>query len=512
MKKGFTLIELLAVIVLLAIIALIAVPIVLNIIGEVKQSSSVVNFKNIERTVKLYYATQKKSENIVFECENSVCKNGDDILAIKGQAPSQGKILIDKKGNIIYDELVINGYNCYKEQEKYVCSKDKIRKIFTDNTIIINTTKASELIDYKIYGNSIQEDAEVGDKTKNLLNRFNYPETTTINGITFTNNGDGTFTLNGTATDTAVLKISGNVKIGDGVTAYISGAPSGSSNSTYRIEAVYWGAFGEEGRTIESNTGAVNIRVFAGVTVNNLVFKPQIEIGSQKTDFEPYGYKIPVKVSAKNELVVNDAIHTGTTFQYTAKNGVITRECIINYVETSYLIQTTPFKEIIGTNTLEAGTYVWGIINSSGKAINNPYIQLSVNGETVKWYADTSITLEEKATINNFKTDYTGYNNGDIQQFEIIIEKGTELIEPVTTNIYLNEPLRCKDEKCDYIDFKNQKIIRNIEQTEDGTLRTLSDSKETEIKLPKILLNEGENKISIETEILPSRIELEYYK
>jgi len=40
MKKGFTLIELLAVIVILAIIALIATPIVLNIIEESKENSS----------------------------------------------------------------------------------------------------------------------------------------------------------------------------------------------------------------------------------------------------------------------------------------------------------------------------------------------------------------------------------------------------------------------------------------------------------------------------------------
>ena len=40
MKKGFTLIELLAVIVILAIISLIATPIVLNIINEARESST----------------------------------------------------------------------------------------------------------------------------------------------------------------------------------------------------------------------------------------------------------------------------------------------------------------------------------------------------------------------------------------------------------------------------------------------------------------------------------------
>ena len=38
-----------------------------------------------------------------------------------------------------------------------------------------------------------------------LLDKSKYPATQTINGVTFTNNGDGTIMANGTATDRAVL-------------------------------------------------------------------------------------------------------------------------------------------------------------------------------------------------------------------------------------------------------------------------------------------------------------------
>ena len=45
-------------------------------------------------------------------------------------------------------------------------------------------------------------------KCKNLLNST--VQTTTLNGVTCTNNGDGTYTLNGTATKDIVLYIAGS--------------------------------------------------------------------------------------------------------------------------------------------------------------------------------------------------------------------------------------------------------------------------------------------------------------
>lgn len=51
-----------------------------------------------------------------------------------------------------------------------------------------------------------------------------------------------------------------------------------------------------------------------------------------------------------------------------------------------------------------------------------------------------------------------------------MIEKGSEAteyepyVEPVTTNIYLAEPLRAIDGYKDYIDFENGKVVRNIQQ------------------------------------------------
>ena len=80
-------------------------------------------------------------------------------------------------------------------------------------------------------------------------------------------------------------------------------------------------------------------------------------------------------------------------------------------------------------------------------------------------------------------------------------------IEPVTTNIYLNEPLRKLEDVEDYIDFENQRVVRYIEEV-DGVLTLLEEPKVEKIELPKLITFEGKtNVLSVDTTIEPSKIE-----
>lgn len=126
-----------------------------------------------------------------------------------------------------------------------------------------------------------------------LLDKSKYPATQTINGVTFTNNGDGTITVNGTAT--------ANVRYGydflpnwdsggglDVISTFLYiGCPAGGSNSTYGIyngwmtdnyQDVGAGAFTHT--TPDKYNGfyrfSYNIGIRKGYTANNLVFKPQL--------------------------------------------------------------------------------------------------------------------------------------------------------------------------------------------------------------------------------------------
>lgn len=146
---------------------------------------------------------------------------------------------------------------------------------------------------------------------KNLI-PYPYARTTqTLNGITFTDNGDGTITINGTATADAWYPISTRSASTIYATKgkyHLSGCPSGGSDSTYFLQGNAFNdttqvvAFSElgNGRTVDLNSYAftsisVNLNVREGVTVNNLTFRPLLVELDSVSSYEPYGYKIPIK-------------------------------------------------------------------------------------------------------------------------------------------------------------------------------------------------------------------------
>lgn len=116
-----------------------------------------------------------------------------------------------------------------------------------------------------------------------LLDKSKYTATTTVNGVTFTNNGDGTITVNGTATASTYMDIIVDwLKLSTDKKYLIIGCPSGGRNDTYFLYVNNGGALwpydtgnGSIGTPIKINA-IVTICITVGTTVNNLVFKPQL--------------------------------------------------------------------------------------------------------------------------------------------------------------------------------------------------------------------------------------------
>lgn len=149
---------------------------------------------------------------------------------------------------------------------------------------------------------------EVKSVGKNLI-PYPYNNTTfTNNGITFTDNGDGSVTVNGTATANVGFNCQSR---GDTTNPFClkkgtykaSGCPDGGSSSRYTI------AFGKTNPTTgnyvsfgfdygkeitftldeDSETTQVQIIIYAGATINNLIFYPMIRLASEIDDtYEPY--------------------------------------------------------------------------------------------------------------------------------------------------------------------------------------------------------------------------------
>lgn len=123
---------------------------------------------------------------------------------------------------------------------------------------------------------------------------YPYSDTTsTVNGIVFTDNGDGTITANGTATADADFGIKRQnhepYMTLDGV-YMASGCPAGGGTDTYYLTATYGSGQGSTNPQYGRDTGSgfaftadstartgVWIIIKAGVTVNNLTFTPQLQ-------------------------------------------------------------------------------------------------------------------------------------------------------------------------------------------------------------------------------------------
>lgn len=175
---------------------------------------------------------------------------------------------------------------------------------------------------------------------KNLLSKDDYYyRSMELNGVTFTVNNDGSITVNGTATKTTTFYIIGgysteviisiNQKLRKGVPYTVSDNPPGASFSTYCIQYSindrYYSPLNST-RTFTMTSDAdvltrMYITVNAGVTVDNITFHPQIEVGTAATDFEPY--KAPQTAQADSTGKVTGIVPVVPTMTVVADSGTV---------------------------------------------------------------------------------------------------------------------------------------------------------------------------------------------
>ena len=169
-------------------------------------------------------------------------------------------------------------------------------------------------------------------------NLIPYPYTSlpsTVTGISFADNGDGTITVNGTAADETAGRLhflSNLLRIPAGTYTLSGCAPNGSGD-TWCLQVVRvingledWGwlcrdfGAGITFTLTEATDIYIRIRLKKGTVINNGIFKPQLEIGTAATPYEPYsGQTVPVPTLEPlyGDGTVND--------EYDAVTGVETR-------------------------------------------------------------------------------------------------------------------------------------------------------------------------------------------
>lgn len=125
-------------------------------------------------------------------------------------------------------------------------------------------------------------------RSKNMLNLESWG-TQTIDGITFTNNGNGSITINGTATqDFGVNFVLFKIKAGN---YYLSINESSTlPNVFYLYDHDSNVGFGNGAITLSQDYNKMGFDTWItnGTSFNNITISPQLETGSTGTTFAPY--------------------------------------------------------------------------------------------------------------------------------------------------------------------------------------------------------------------------------
>lgn len=201
------------------------------------------------------------------------------------------------------------------EQAIDKCGTAIISTSDTGKALAINDSAESVIKGLTAYGESMQDGTPAPDSPVEIesienpvisvygKNLIPYPYsglpsgagTKTVNGITFTVNDDGSVLVNGTATEQATFMLFSGTKIKGNATYTVSGCPSGGSADTYFLRVTVGGySMQTTGNPYTATVPAEKssdysyIAVKSGVTVNDLLFKPQCELGTTTSEYEPY--------------------------------------------------------------------------------------------------------------------------------------------------------------------------------------------------------------------------------
>lgn len=297
-----------------------------------------------------------------------------------------------------------------------------------------------------------------------LLDKSKYPATVTKNGVTFTNNGDGTITANGTSTQDTLFHIFTAPYTKNHIILLI-GCPSGGSSNAYCINTSYGNDYGNG--VIKKNDrditiGSIYIRIYANITVSNLVFKPQLfdltemyGAGHEPTTVEQFRQDYPNELyeytpycwaSMKNIRYldttknlfdyskVNNLMYIGgySVNQYLIKNG---NKFTVTYPMSkgaTYLDYIMPLKA--GTYTLSLLAY--GTVSGATKGyfglvkVENDYKVLKYNKYAKSWLSGNdrqsyTLTIEEDGNYAVYAySDYANSTNLDSTFWDIQLELG----------------------------------------------------------------------------------------
>ena len=397
---------------------------------------------------------------------------------------------------------------------------------------VLEYSKGKNMRNYEVYGNSVQDGTpspespveiqSVGDLTKNLL-----PNDWESGFISVSSGANQNSLTHVRTKDYFTFDIAKNYYI--------------SSDSIDTSATISWYFYDEnknfissfvsyKNRTIGTSGCQVTIptnTVFfrLAVLTTDVNIKVQIEEGTTATEYEPYGYKIPIVNSGKNLIPYpysqTTKTENGITFTDNGDGSVTVSGTATGYTAFNF-VQALPCRPNQAYTIVKNGvdvnnvSFVFCDVNENGK----------ITRETVSTTREKTFTVTTLASTAYIKLLMKRQNNAECTgTVKPTLELGTTATEyepyrvPVTANIYLDEPLRKIGDYADYIDFKGQRVVRRVGVLDNTSTKPISESlvalaipTEEPIPLPALKTFKGTNIISVDTSVQPSNIKAKYVR
>lgn len=366
------------------------------------------------------------------------------------------------------------------------------------NSFTLNNVDPSKEYSYFFKGNSneiVTGRQVVSVAGKNFLPSIN--TTRTINGITFTHNADGSITANGTATDNAIYPINidsttitRNVVLENGTYIFNDGVGDYTNyfcqitNGTNYYNSGTGGGIGKTPAINVSNSNPFSFVIYVrnGKTLNNVVFKPQLEKGNTPSSYEEYkggNYEINLGKNLANINVITSISNPNLT--RTIINDTIVLSGNTN--TSGYATMERKLSQICPN--LQVGDVATLTFNTT---YTTKFIYLAGTGANMTWNTGTKKTITQ-AMLDSTIICYGGYNTTTtISNFQI--EKGDATsYTPYKTPIELTDSQEkiYKDNNIWFLDKLNNEEIETTQLTDQDLISQLES-----IKLLK-----GINNISI---------------
>ena len=346
---------------------------------------------------------------------------------------------------------------------------------------------------------------KVGGKTIAWNQMFNYEaiKSVTVEGVTFTNNGDGTYTANGTSS--GIAYISNPINIIKGHTYYIRSLTTIGSDSTYK--AYITGSDALLKTTNDYGSGAivkalnsgnayfVPLNVIKGVTVNDLKIVPQVydltkmfSSGNEPSTPQEFKAMFPNDYYAYNEgelmsMNVNDIDVIGKNIfeskGFSCSSIVIGNKLDLNNVTGTSINSTSPSNKVTVTQSKV------GQVDNITSYYNGYFCLAFKPFSLSKQYVFSFDVIPSNKLISNAKI--TILLNGTES---IYIEYTQDLQIGKRCKLYFN--LRANDKELRYIEIRNSGISGIFEnfQIEEGSINTdFSPFAKKSYKIPQSIQN-----------------------